>query len=76
LAKGTRWFCPSCGTSLTFVDPGDPMQVDMTLARLDKPAAFPSGCRAWTMSRIPWLEIADQLPRYASTKSEGGSGGP
>ena len=76
LAKGERWFCPSCGTPLTFVGPGDPTQVDVTLASLDDPAAFPPGCHAWTMSRVPWLEIGDKLPRYASTRSEGESAGP
>jgi hypothetical protein len=75
-AKGERWFCPSCGTPLTFVGPGDPTQVDVMLASLDDPAAFPPGCHAWTMSRVPWLEIADELPRYASTRSEGESAGP
>ena len=75
-AKGERSFCPVCGTPLTFVDPDERTRVDVTLASLDDPAAFPPSCHAWTMSRVPWLEIGDELPRYASTKSESESGGP
>jgi hypothetical protein len=75
-AKGERSFCPACGTPLTFVDPGDRTRVDVTLASLDDPAAFPPASHAWTMSRVPWLEIGDDLPRYASTKSEAEGGGP
>ncbi len=75
-ARGERSFCPLCGTPLAFGDPGDPTFVDVTLASLDDPSAFPPESHAWTASRVPWLEIGDELPRYAGTKSEGGSGGP
>jgi hypothetical protein len=75
-AKGERTFCPSCGTPLTWVDPGNPRTVDVTLASLDDPAAFPPGGHAWMMSRVPWLEIGDELPRYAGTKAESESGRP
>jgi hypothetical protein len=58
------------------VDPGDLTFVDVTLASLDDPAAFAPDSHAWTMSRVPWLELGDELPRYASTKAadEGGPG--
>jgi hypothetical protein len=75
-AKGERSFCPSCGTSLTFVDPGDPTLVDVTLASLDDPASFPPACHIWTMSRIRWLEVGDKLPRHTGARPEGESGGP
>jgi hypothetical protein len=58
------------------VDPGDPTFVDVTLASLDDPAAFPPASHAWTMSSVRWLEIGDKLPRYASTKSQAERGGP
>lgn len=63
--QGERSFCPTCGTSLTFVDPGEPGRLDVALATLDDPAAFPPQRHIWTASRLPWLEIADDLPRRA-----------
>jgi hypothetical protein len=76
-AKGERSFCPSCGTSLTSVDPGDRRLVEVTLASLDDPAAFPPEEHIWTTSRIRWLELGDKLPRHTGPPgSEGESGGP
>ena len=66
-ARGERSFCRTCGTSLTFVDPGDVGQVDVALATLDEPAAFPPTRHIWTASRMPWLEVADSLPRHAES---------
>ncbi len=68
-ARGERSFCPSCGTPLTFVDPGDPATVDVTLASLDDPAAFAPQSHIWTMSRVRWLDIRDELPRYTGARS-------
>lgn len=67
-ARGERSFCPSCGTSLTFVDPGDPALVDVTLASLDDPAAFAPEDHIWTMSRVRWLDLGDELPRYTGAR--------
>ena len=76
-AKGERSFCPSCGTSLTSVDPGDRRLVEVTLASLDDPAAFPPEEHIWTASRIRWLELGDELPRHTGPPgSEGESSGP
>lgn len=65
--RGERSFCASCGTSLTFVDLTDPGRIDVTLASLDDPAAFPPRRHIWTASRVPWLEIADDLPQHAGS---------
>ena len=64
-ANGRRSFCPECGTPLTFVD--DPALVDVTLASLDEPAAFAPEYHIWTMSRVPWLDTRDELPRHAGS---------
>jgi len=58
------------------VDRGDPTLVDVTLASLDEPAAFPPECHAWTTSRVPWLELADGLPRHDGGRPKDESGGP
>ena len=76
-AKGERSFCPSCGTSLTSVDPGDRRLVEVTLASLDDPSLVTPEEHIWTMSRIPWLDVRDELPRRTGGPgSEGESGGP
>ena len=67
-ARGQRSFCPSCGTSLTFVDPGEAGLVDVTLASLDDPEAFAPDHHIWTSSRIRWLDIDDDLPRHEGSK--------
>jgi hypothetical protein len=74
-ARGERSFRPGRGTPLAFVDPGDPTYVDVTLASLDDPAAFPPGCHAWTTSRVRWLEIGDGLPRHAGARSKARAAG-
>ncbi len=66
--NGRRSFCPACGGSLTFVDPGDPGVVEVTLASLDDPAAVAPTDHTWTESRVPWLEIADGKPRHARAR--------
>ncbi len=67
-ARGERSFCPTCGTSLTFVDPGEAGLVDVTLASLDDPEAFAPDHHIWTSSRIRWLGIDDDLPRHEGSK--------
>jgi hypothetical protein len=74
-AKGQRSFCQGCGSSLAFVDPGDRTVVEVTLASLDDPAAFPPEEHIWTTSRVRWLEIGDKLPRHTGGPESGGEGG-
>ena len=59
-----RLFCPTCGTQLAFREIAEPDNLDVTLASLDDPAAVRPSHHIWTSSRIPWFEIADDLPRY------------
>lgn len=70
-ARGERTFCPTCGASLTFVDPGEPAFVDVTLASLDDPEAFAPDHHIWTSSRVRWLDLNDHLPRYERSREDG-----
>lgn len=66
-----RGFCAQCGTQLTFEDERDPECVDITTASLDDPEAAPPADHTYVQSRLHWLHLADELPRYLRTRSEG-----
>ena len=61
--RGTRWFCPDCGSSLYMTDPED-RSVGVALGSLDEPARLRPTVHGWTGARLPWLDIADDLPRH------------
>ena len=63
-AEGVRRFCGRCGTHVQFWTAAAPALVDVNLATLDQPGAFQPDYHIWTVSRIPWFETADTLPRY------------
>ena len=62
-AELRRGFCPSCGASVCTIADGDTL-VCVTLASLDEPARISPELHMWTSSAMPWLEIADDLPRH------------
>ena len=66
-----RLFCPTCGSQLVFREPGAPDYLDVTLASLDEPEAFPPEHHIWTSSRIIWFETADDLPRHPERDPDG-----
>jgi hypothetical protein len=37
----------------------------VNIASLDDPASIEPQYHIWTGSRVPWLHIDDELPRYA-----------
>lgn len=59
-----RGFCAACGSSICTIADGDDV-VCVTLASLDDPTRIAPALHMWTDSRMPWLEIADDLPRHA-----------
>lgn len=66
--KGTRWFCPDCGSQLAFRHDDYPDDVDVTVFSLDKPDKLPPEKHIWTGQRVSWLRIDEHLPQC----SEGG----
>lgn len=61
-----RGFCARCGSPLTFrYTAGGVATVDVTTASLDEPSYFPPQYHVWSMSEVPWLHLADALPRHA-----------
>lgn len=67
---GTRTFCPACGTQLTFADDASPGDVDVTTCSLDDPALAPPQSHIYVHSQVPWLKLADGLPRYQRSRAE------
>lgn len=56
-------FCPRCGASLCSIADGDEW-VCIALSSLDDPDAVTPAFHMWTSSQRPWLELADDLPRW------------
>lgn len=63
-ARYQREFCAECGTPLVFRRQSDPEFIDVTIASLDDPALVVPEYHIWRMSRLPWFDTADSLPRH------------
>lgn len=59
-----RESCPHCGAQLVFRRSVEPRYVDVTIASLDEPSALAPEYHIWRMSRLPWFDTADTLPRH------------
>ena len=65
-----RTFCPTCGTPLTYEHDSLPGTIDVTVASLDDPSAFPPADHTWTSEKIAWLALGDGLPRHPRSRFE------
>jgi hypothetical protein len=64
-----RGFCPTCGSTLGMREEVLIDRVQICVGTLDEPAAVQIHDHVWTSSRIPWFEVADQLPRFPRSSS-------
>jgi hypothetical protein len=69
--EAERGFCGACGTQITFQSEASPDEIDVTTASLDDPAAEPPRDHTFVRSRVPWLVLADDLPRHEGRRSDG-----
>ncbi|QYF96003.1 GFA family protein [Massilia sp. PAMC28688] len=69
-AHGTRAFCPACGTQITFADDALPDEIDVSTCSLAQPAAAAPTSHIFTASQVPWMQLADGLPRFPRSRSE------
>ena len=69
-AKGTRSFCPQCGTQLTFEHEDFLDEIDVTTCSLDDPNGLPPKDHTWTSSKVSWVKLADRLPEYQDSREE------
>ena len=66
-----RTFCTQCGTSLTIFSEEFPEEIYVAVSALDEPDSTQPEIHIWRAHRLPWLETADDLPRYVRFKSDG-----
>jgi len=62
--KGRRAFCAICGSPLFFQDDGLPEEVDITVCTFDRPEDFRPDHNCWSPSRLPWVDLARNLPEF------------
>mgnify|MGYP006193550841 CR=1 FL=1 len=67
---GHRELCAQCGTQVAYRD-NVATTVDLNVGSLDEPDRITPTCHIWCESRIPWLTIADDLPRFVRSKAVG-----
>lgn len=61
----TRSCCSRCGTQLTY-ELAD--EIDVTACSLDEPDTLAPEDHVWCERMVPWLRLADGLPRYPRGK--------
>jgi hypothetical protein len=73
-AVGASEFCATCGTQIAFRRLADTVTVDVNVAAMGEPADYPPARHIWCESAIPWLQVADELPRLARGTEAGPAG--
>jgi len=61
---GERRFCATCGAQIDYRDREAPTSVSINIATLDEPGAIVPARHIFTAHRIPWFDVADDLPRH------------
>ena len=64
-----RGFCPTCGSSLLFQWNGTDF-LSITIGTLDHPERIAPQGHIYHADRVPWFQIADDLPRHAVSPSK------
>lgn len=67
-AIAVRGFCAACGSALTWEGDANPGHIDVTVGTLDQPERVAPREHLWTEGAVPWLRIADDLPRHPRSR--------
>ncbi len=65
----TRTFCPRCGSPLTYRHQDRPLEIDVTLATLDDPAAYPPIDHIYMADALPWDHPGGEWPQYRGRRT-------
>lgn len=58
-----RHFCARCGTPMAYDADWDAQAIHLYAASLDEPGDFRPALHVHHAERLPWFEVADDLPR-------------
>jgi len=65
-AAAERGFCPVCGSTLSMHEAVLADRVQVSLGSLDRPDLVRPDDHVWTSQQLPWLELVDDRPRFAT----------
>ena len=65
-AAAERGFCAVCGSTLSMHEAVLADRVQVSLGSLDRPDRVRPDDHVWTSSQLPWLEVVDDRPRFAT----------
>ena len=65
--EAERGFCAACGSALSMHEAVLADRVQVSLGSLDRPDLVRPDDHVWTRSQLPWLEVVDDLPRFATS---------
>jgi hypothetical protein len=68
-----RAFCGNCGSPLSYESERMPDEVHLYAASLVNPEPVLPSRHVFVAEQVSWLEILDDLPRYATTSRGGAS---
>ena len=63
----TRLFCPQCGAPIGYRDDRLPDRIYFYTGAMDEPERFAPAQHAYAGEQLPWLALADDLPRQQAT---------
>ena len=66
----TRLFCTACGTQLAYQHAKATATIDITVCSLDEPERLVPKNHIWCDRMLPWIELADDLPRHAGKRQK------
>ncbi len=62
-----RLFCRQCGAPVGYHDDRVPDRIFFYTASMEHPEDYPPEAHSYAGEQLPWLHLADDLPRYPAT---------